>query len=88
MINETERIIELFHHYALKRLANHKTELSLWYHKASRGSTDLLKLSLKQHKQLFRTELADKIRGLISIQNKFIKPELKEIGEGMIERLN
>ena len=88
MKNETEKTIELFRQYALKRLATHTTELELMHRMDMHGSANSLVLS-RQQKQLFKAELTDKIRGLLTNpQNHFIKSELKSISNSLIKRLN
>ena len=67
MENKTEAV-QQFEQFAKERLRNHLAELNTRYEN-ERPSKELLQQAYKEHREIFKKELDEKIQSLLSSEN-------------------
>ena len=79
--------IEIFRHFAENELTNHTEELNTRYQNRELASNDLKQQSLKEHQQIFRKEIEEKIEELLTGENQYLRPALSDLKERFLEKL-
>lgn len=86
-MSNTAQQIEIFREFAKKELRNHAFELETHYQNRELASNDLKEQAYKEHRQLLEKQLADKIEGLLTENNQFLRPALIELKERFVAKL-
>ncbi len=86
-MNNPAEQIETFRNYAEEELKNHIQELQTQYQNRGLPSEELKQQAYAEHEEIYGKELSDKIDELITDNNQFLKPALKDLKEKFIEKL-
>ncbi|MDQ6761254.1 MAG: hypothetical protein M3015_01350 [Bacteroidota bacterium] len=79
--------IEVFRDFAKNELENHLLELNTKYQNRKPAFDDLTKEAYSEHRQVLENELSEKIKELITEDNRFLRPSLEEIKEKYVDKL-
>jgi polyhydroxyalkanoate synthesis regulator phasin len=79
--------IEHFTSFADTRLQNHTRELETRYQNREPVS-DLKRQAYKEHQQIYQKELSDKMEELLTEKNQFLKPELSQLKDTFVAKLD
>ena len=86
-MSHTAQQIEIFRHFAEDELKNHTEELNTRYQNRELASNDLKQQSLKEHQQIFKKEMEEKIDELLTDENQYLRPALSGMTERFLEKL-
>lgn len=86
-MNNPAEQIESFRQFAEEELKNHIQELQNHYQNRSLSSEELKQQAYAEHEEIYGKELSDKIDELITEDNQFLKPALKDLKEKFVEKL-
>jgi hypothetical protein len=81
------REIENFRIFADIRLQNHISELETRYQNRE-PEPDLKRQAYREHQQIYQKELSDKMEELLTEKNQFLKPELSQLRDTFVAKLN
>ena len=79
--------VQQFEQFAKERLSNHLAELNTRYENEKPGK-ELLEQAYKEHREIFKKELSEKIRSLLSSEsNSGLKEELENKNDEYLSKL-
>ena len=80
-------VVQQFVQFAKDRLSNHLAELNTRYENEKPGK-ELLQQAYKEHREIFKKELSEKIKSLLSSEsNSGLKEELENKSEEFLTKL-
>ena len=79
--------VQQFEQFAKERLSNHQAELNTRYENEKPGKESLQK-AYKEHREIFKKELSEKIQSLLSSEsNSELKKELENKNDDYLSKL-
>jgi hypothetical protein len=86
-MENNNQAVQQFEQFAKERLSNHQTELNTRYENEKPGK-ELLQQAYKEHREIFRKELSEKIKSVLSSEsNNGLKEELENKNDEYLSKL-